>query len=443
MVSEVREAPGFFSLATLERSRALVALPGNRVLAISLASAYAVLSMLTGGMLTIFYPPAHVSSFSQVFVSGTPWWNYPALLAEGPAGSLALPFLPTVLMVLVSVGVGIGMTVAVLLALRLVRERRVGQGGAATLSSAAGLTPAMIALITLGACCSTTAAATAGVAGVAQASGTTVDNLLLNNWYLGIFQVAILWVGLFAQEQLLVVYGVIFGLEKAGPTPLALPPPGFRRRAVTTTALRFALLVGGVTWALTVLTDWTTVSPLTASATQWYGWVFEHGLVSGAAVLLALYPEGVYAWARSSVLLWPKRLARFGLFVGGITLLIGVPARLVGFGAPGLIAEMLGAFGVGPAFGGTAPPIEGIGLLFRWGFQFALLGMFALTLALSPSIALGATLSPSRRPGALASVPAGGTRDSMDATPPASPVLLEHAATGVGTIGTPSARAER
>ncbi len=60
----------------------------------------------------------------------------------------------------------------------------------------------MIALVTLGACCSTTAAATAGLGVIAQASGTSIDELLANNWYIGVFQILVLWIALIAQEQL-------------------------------------------------------------------------------------------------------------------------------------------------------------------------------------------------------------------------------------------------
>src|SRR5208282_5512115 len=90
-------------------------------------------------------------------------WNYPGLLIIAPWGVVSLPFFATCAMIVVGIGVGFGMTVAFLLGIGLLRTRGTGRGGTSTAGTVAGLTPAMLSLVTLGACCSTTAAATAGV----------------------------------------------------------------------------------------------------------------------------------------------------------------------------------------------------------------------------------------------------------------------------------------
>ena len=103
--------------------------------------------------------------------TGQGWWNYPYIYAVAPWGYLEIPFFTGISMLLVAVGVGLGMAVAVLLTLSLLRPTAAGAARSKAVGAATGLTPAMIGLVTLGACCSTTAAASAGVGLVAQASG--------------------------------------------------------------------------------------------------------------------------------------------------------------------------------------------------------------------------------------------------------------------------------
>ena len=207
----------------------------------------------------------------------------------------------------------------------------------------------MIALVTLGACCSTTAAATAGVGLVAQASGSSLNNLLLNNWYLDLFQVVVVFVALLAQEMVLRVYGGLFGLETTGGSPhsTAAEPPRVTAWSIGGGALRIALLLAGVTWSLAMFAEWTTVSPLTASATLWFQWVFQHQLIAVIAVLLALFPSAV---ARGIARPNPGRLTtvlRVSLLVAGLSLATWVPAAVA-------------ARGVGfrqRAFWGLGPPV--------------------------------------------------------------------------------------
>jgi len=184
-------------------------------------AAYAVLAMWVGSMLVFSGHAFQVESYIAVITGGSPWWNYPALLVETPYFVLALPFLSTVIMAIVSAGVALGMTVAGLLIRELLRANRVRPGGILGFS-VTGLSPALVALVTLGACCSTTAAASAGVVVVAAITGTTVAATLANSWYLGIFQIVILWVGLVAQEQLLVVF---LGLGRPRDLPVSGAAP--------------------------------------------------------------------------------------------------------------------------------------------------------------------------------------------------------------------------
>lgn len=206
------------SLLLLRNSRALLAGRTSHAIASGVGVLYALIATYVGGMLAISYPPLQVESYIAVIAGGNPWWNYPAFLVETPYFVLALPFLSTVFMVLVSAGVGLGMTVAGILVRDLVLANRARPLRVAGIS-VTGLTPAMIALVTLGACCSTTAAASAGVIVVAAITGSTVAATLANSWYLGIFQLIVLWLGLVAQEQLVTLYGGLPGLRNETQVP--------------------------------------------------------------------------------------------------------------------------------------------------------------------------------------------------------------------------------
>jgi len=154
--------------------------------------------------------PTGASGTTVTVLTNSPspaWWNYPALVVITPGGILALPFLATLSMVLMSVGVGVGMGAGLVLATRLVRSWRTARASGGLASSLAGLTPAMVALLTLGACCSTSAAAVGAIGALAEAGGTSYNEILLNSWALNLAQLAVLGVALLAQEQLIRVYG--------------------------------------------------------------------------------------------------------------------------------------------------------------------------------------------------------------------------------------------
>jgi hypothetical protein len=178
-----------------------------RLLVGLIAVGYAVGAMLYSGML---YVPSHPLNIPYFFYaepsgSGAPG-TYPAILAGGPYFQVDLPMISVVLMTLTAAGVGLGMGLAVLLVVRLLRDRKNGRIRSTAARSAIGLTPAMIALVTLGACCSTTAAATAGLSLAARWGGGTANALLANTWYLGVVQLSVVYVALLAQEHLGRVY---------------------------------------------------------------------------------------------------------------------------------------------------------------------------------------------------------------------------------------------
>lgn len=196
--------------ATFSRTRAVFRQPGSKGLFAAFAASYLLIASMVGGMLELGPTTSNLISLRLLTdASAASWWNYPALLVVSPGGVLVLPLLPTITMAISAIGVGVGMTAGLLLAFQVVRawrqERRDG-GRAAATSTLVGLTPAMVVVLTLGACCSTTAAAVAGIGVAATGLGASAAWLSSNGWYLDLVQPFVLGLALLAQEQLFTLF---------------------------------------------------------------------------------------------------------------------------------------------------------------------------------------------------------------------------------------------
>jgi hypothetical protein len=391
------------SVLSLREIRAFLRRSHTLPLATFLAVAYALGSMLGGGML-VFEPIRGGTTIEILTGSGTGagWWNYPGLLVVAPWGILALPFFATIAMLLVSAGVGIGMAVAGGLLVRLIRPSPEEVARSKAVGAITGLTPAMIGLVTLGSCCTTTAAATGGIGLIAQASGTTTSNLLVNTWYLGVAQLAIVWAALVGQELLLAVYGGLLGL---GGPPVPLVPPPFDRRWAAGAALRVALAVGGLLWSLSMLAEWTVQGPGSAGVGWWFRWIAQHQLLAVIALLASFYPAGAVRLGRSLRLGWGRVLG--GLIAAtAVSLLVWLPSPLPAWGLDSLGSQLLGYVAGPSAFGAIAVGgVTGLALVARWGLEYILPAGFALALVLAPERALAPLLATVARP--AASRPAG------------------------------------
>lgn len=411
------------ALATLERSRSELTGRIPRLLAVAVGAVYGFIALQVGLMLTFGPTGQTTTTYTIIWGNGaSAWWNYPALLVIFPGGVLALPFFGTVVMVLVSIGVAIGMSVGILLTARLVSRRRRELGGPASAGALAGLTPAMIGLVTLGACCSTTAAATAGIGALAQASGSTLDAVLLNSWYIGVFQLAVLWVALVAQEQLLAVYGLLLGRTES---PAAAGIPRLTRGKLVGLSLRLALVGAGVTWALSGLAQWGFGGATGPTISNEVGWLLSHALLAGLAIVVGLFPRAAGEWAGRA-----GRLARSVLAavttLAALTLITWLPDGVASSGWHGLFNEVFAVMSL-PA--GWAPiPVAGLGptaLGLRWGFQFLLLAAFGVTFSWAPrtlqSILLGSVAADVPAPAASADArtmaPVSATSETVAPTP--------------------------
>lgn len=407
------------SVLTLSRVRSFIRASSFRGAVALFSVLYIVGSLFEGGMVVL----ANLQGgYSWSILLGSPngqWWNYPGLLLLAPWGVVTLPLFPTIAMLVVGVGVGLGMTVALLLTIRLLRP---GTGRARTkaVGAVTGLTPTMLSLVTLGACCSTTAVATAGVGLVADASATSVSNLLLNNWYLGVFQIVIVWVSLLGQEMLLAVYGGLYGSPTAGgEAPSARPGPDGSLRWLAAGALRVGLLGGGLLWSLAMLSDWTTTDLGHAGAGMWVSWLVQHQLVALLAVGIALFPRptllGIERLLRSAL----GRTFALVLLAGGASLLLWLPPPLPAWGLESLPDRLLGLAGAGAAWG--ALPVGPGGLAVtaaRWAVEYVLLGSVVVVAVGRPRRLLTLLEAGSGVPAGLPAEPSPGF---LGATPGACP----------------------
>ncbi|MCI4358412.1 MAG: hypothetical protein L3J95_03085 [Thermoplasmata archaeon] len=359
-----------------------------RGLATVVGIAVALGSLLAGGMLTLF-PTQGV--YTAEILSGrglAGWWFFPEVLVVQPWGILQLPWLPTLAMILVALGAGWGSAASIGAIVRWLRRRTPGERGATVAGIAAGAGPGIASMATLGACCCTSCTSAAGLAVVAATSGTTVGTLLRVDWYLPVFQVAVVYLSLLAQER------ALRRTETLEPTS---SPQG--RWFLVAAALRVALLIAGMTWSLAMFVEWGTVDPATASSADWYHWIFEHQLLSMIAIAAALFPRELVSLFQNRPWRMPLWISRAALLLAGLTWGTWVPPALVKLGLGGFVNELLGAIGFPPSWGAVAPDVAvGPALVFHWAFQHLLLSGFSLTLALSPTIAARAVLNSTSAP---------------------------------------------
>ncbi|HXQ94470.1 MAG TPA: hypothetical protein VN864_04795 [Thermoplasmata archaeon] len=364
----------FRSLATLRETRALVRGWPRRLALAAVATVVVVASLFVGGMLTLL--PTQGVYVVEVIWWGPPstWWFYPEVLVIQPWGLLQLPLLPTVTMVLVALGAGLGAVAGIGLARDIVRRPRGTTSVSAGTAVVAGSGPGIASLATLGACCCSTCASTGGLALVAAASGTSVASLITTQWYLPIFQPAIVYLILLAQER---------ALRRSREISESSPPVDLR--FVAGSVLRVGLLVGGITWSLAMLVEWGSENPLTAPPATWYHWLFEHQVLSLLAVTAGLFPRELSDLLRRAGRTAAGRAGRLGFGLAGVTWGIWVPPALVGLGLGGFLNELFGALGMPGAWAPVPPDSVGVApLAFHWAFQHLLLSAFAIAVALRP-----------------------------------------------------------
>ncbi|MEM3637941.1 MAG: hypothetical protein QXX17_04260 [Conexivisphaerales archaeon] len=332
----------------------------GKVLWLFFSTLFALASMVLGGMLAIV--PSDATKVYIVY-PGIPVWDYPMLWIDFHRIVFAFPFLPTIFMILISAGVGLGSAVTAML---LMASRK----NVNLQVSAVGSVPVITGLSTVGACCCTTCLSTAGVAVVASVSSVPTWQILLNDWYLGLFQLVIVFFSLIVLERELMVNQGICDVQYS------------RKKVALSTILRISLLIAGITWSLAMLVEWGDTSPVTASPATWYHWLFEHQLLSLFAIGAAFSPSKVYSFLKHGGL--QVRMLKAGLVIAAITWGLWVPQPLVSAGLGGFLNELFGYLNLPASLGAAAPDSAlGAALLFHWLFQHELLSMFALLASLS------------------------------------------------------------
>ncbi len=185
---------------------------------------YLMLALVIGEMLVFLQTGPGYLLITDSWALAPAHWAYPAVEVVAPGVVLVLPILGTITMLVVSTGVGLGMGAAIVLARGWARERRsrvMSSSGAS--SMLAGLTPIMLGLLTLGACCSTALAGAAGFGALTRAGTAAGNPLFTNLWALAAFQMVIVWVALVAQEQLFRLYLTV--VRDAPPAEPNAPSP--------------------------------------------------------------------------------------------------------------------------------------------------------------------------------------------------------------------------
>jgi len=268
------------------------------------------------------------------------------------------------------------------LAYRLWRRRRVnGSSGTAVSTSLAGLTPAMVALLTLGACCSTTAAAAAGIETLAQASGYGPDQILVSSWYLNIFQLAVLGIALLAQEELLSVAPGLLGSDEEGSRTLS----GLAARKIpwSSALVRVVLVGGGLIWGLSFLLQASLSSGSWANPAPWFAASLQRGFLGAVAVMGGLFPAPFARFVLSEGASRRTSALRLLLIAVGVSVAVGVPPPLATVGISGAGNQILGSWGLPPDLGGVVLPLAG-GLDWPFVALSILLGLFAIAAGLRP-----------------------------------------------------------
>jgi len=211
----------WISRLIVPRTRALVRGRRERLLVAGIATAYLAIALFVGGMVDLVPTGERGVTFVLLTNLHSPaWWNYPALLILTPGGLAIFPLAPTLAMGGVAVGVGLGMGSGVALARRVVRDRdadRTGRDGAR--SSFAMMTPAMLAVLVLGACCSTGAAAAGTIGLLSGSTAGSYTEILTTSGALDLLQLGVLYLALLAQEHIIMVYaGLGEGAKGTGAT---------------------------------------------------------------------------------------------------------------------------------------------------------------------------------------------------------------------------------
>ncbi|MDE1821100.1 MAG: hypothetical protein KGJ23_09715 [Euryarchaeota archaeon] len=384
-------------LASLPSLRAIVREVGWRRVGL-IAWLYTWVVMLSGEMLIVgSWNEAWIVQGALFAPPGGPIWDFPNLLVWGPGIQAQFPFLATFTMVIAAIGTGIGVVVAVELLRRSRRRDPEDEegGSAGTAPTVAGTLPGIAGLSALGACCCVTCVGPSVVAVVAGLSAVTASQVLYNDWYVSLFQIAVIWLALIAQERAI-------SQARACPTEKLR----FDRRVLSSVLLRLSLIVAGITWSLAMFVEMGNTPSSAVTPALLYHWALEHQLLSLTAIFMGFFPtEGaryISRWCSSA----PGRGGRFVLLLAGVSWGFWVPAPLVSAGLGGLINEGMGYLGA-PASWGAAPPdtVVGPALLFHWAFQHALLSVWAIWVALFPQRASAPLLLSVPTPSASPSMP--------------------------------------
>lgn len=294
---------------------------GARALAAGISAAYFLIAAAVAGM---WQPGASAPS------GGASWFEGSSggFVVRGVWGTLNLPLVTSAVMALIALAVGLGMAAGLVLSWRVFRAVRSPSARESLLGPLASLTPAMVALLTLGACCSTVAAAAAGLGG--SSGMVTIGSQLGNGWFLTVTQAVILAISLLAQDRVAQMFPRLSKSPASERTPSRVRSADRRSHPeplpVSSYKLLFRLAVASWTGAFLLV-----VLPSPGSP-GWTESLLEIPAARLPAVLallgLSIIPIALLAWSSSDGLRGDLPTLRLALMMAGLTVVLGAPLSI-------------------------------------------------------------------------------------------------------------------
>lgn len=304
----------------LPRTAALLQDRRARLLAAVVAVLYVSLSLLTDG---------------RVFFSGTrgpgaiSFSMLGGLVVSGGGWTVTLPLWSAALSITVALGVGVGMGSGALVALRVISLERTPSRRGRELGPLSSLPPAMLSVLSLGAFCSVTAAAWAGLGGVVSLGGSSSLLGVSTDLLLSLVQLVVLGASLLAQESLLRLFPARFlGVPRVRRRMPAWEPEPITPRRGALARYRHLLAAGctaSVGLALVQL-----VSDLSSGT-------WSHGVLVGSGsatewalglLALSILPAAAVAWTSEAGLTGSARSYRTLLILLGAMIAAGAPLTI-------------------------------------------------------------------------------------------------------------------
>ena len=311
----------------------------------ALAAGYALLSMVLTGMVR-FSGTASVRAQWVPNLSGGP-----GIILQAFGLSAVLPLESSALTILVALVTGVGLGAGTLVTFRLAQSSKSTKKGTGTAASIAALTPAMMAMVTLGACCSMVAASSSGFFPGARSPEITLGAWTVPSLILGLAQLGLLMGAVSAQERIFATFADLLSIRSTGSQIEARRGRRWTRRFITGTSFTVSSIGLGSVGTFAFLTLIGENVGMLRPANALLAGLFQGNPLSEVVLIATLAPALLLMGASQRTVGWLSPAFR---------------SSVAGFGLSYLSNETVGSFDrVGPLFSDlwrNAPaPIESTG----------------------------------------------------------------------------------